>query len=93
MLRDPADQLLILASDGLWDVVDSQDACTIALCKFEAELAAGDSTKQALRKAASKLTKTALTRGSRDNITVVCVDLRLNAPPASAQSYDPFSTP
>ncbi|KAG1665483.1 hypothetical protein FOA52_007615 [Chlamydomonas sp. UWO 241] len=46
MIRSKDDQLIILASDGLWDVISSTDACTVAITKFEGELAASGDVKR-----------------------------------------------
>ncbi|GMI95490.1 hypothetical protein like AT5G53140 [Hibiscus trionum] len=54
-------ELLVLASDGLWDVVPNEDAVSLAGAEEEPE------------KAARKLTETAFTRGSADNITCIVV--------------------
>lgn len=54
-------ELLVLASDGLWDVVPNEDAVSIALGEEEPEAAA------------RKLTETAFSRGSADNITCIVV--------------------
>ncbi|KAH8487583.1 hypothetical protein H0E87_026235, partial [Populus deltoides] len=54
-------ELLVLASDGLWDVVPNEDAVSIARTEEEPETAA------------RKLTEAALTRGSADNITCIVV--------------------
>ncbi|XP_037473755.1 probable protein phosphatase 2C 52 isoform X2 [Triticum dicoccoides] len=54
-------EFLILASDGLWDVVPNEDA--VSLVKMEEDPEA----------AARKLTETAFGRGSGDNITCVVV--------------------
>ncbi|PIN02429.1 Serine/threonine protein phosphatase [Handroanthus impetiginosus] len=54
-------ELLVLASDGLWDVVPNEDAVSIAQTEEEPEAAA------------RKLTETAYTRGSADNITCIVV--------------------
>uniref|UniRef100_A0A7N0UJB5 protein-serine/threonine phosphatase n=1 Tax=Kalanchoe fedtschenkoi TaxID=63787 RepID=A0A7N0UJB5_KALFE len=68
------DCCLILASDGLWDVVSNETACGVArMCLNgkvlkKAERAAGD--------ASLLLTKLALARHSTDNVSVVVVDLR-----------------
>ncbi|TYH05821.1 hypothetical protein ES288_A08G111200v1 [Gossypium darwinii] len=53
-------ELLVLASDGLWDVVPNEDAVSLAGAE-EPE------------KAARKLTEAAFTRGSADNITCIVV--------------------
>eukprot|EP00475_Leptophrys_vorax_P000448 TRINITY_DN10246_c0_g1_i2.p2 TRINITY_DN10246_c0_g1~~TRINITY_DN10246_c0_g1_i2.p2 ORF type:complete len:290 (+),score=23.01 TRINITY_DN10246_c0_g1_i2:317-1186(+) len=57
----PEDQLLVLASDGLWDVVKDQDAIEMAIKLLDAEEAAKFLTQEAYR------------RGSADNITCVVV--------------------
>ncbi|XP_010261585.1 PREDICTED: probable protein phosphatase 2C 76 [Nelumbo nucifera] len=54
-------ELLVLATDGLWDVVPNEDAVNIARTEEEPEAAA------------RKLTETAFTRGSADNITCIVV--------------------
>ncbi|KAJ6677293.1 ALPHABET ISOFORM E-RELATED [Salix viminalis] len=54
-------ELLVLASDGLWDVVPNEDAVSIARTEEEPETAA------------RKLTEAAFTRGSADNITCIVV--------------------
>ncbi|KAL3570489.1 hypothetical protein D5086_027738 [Populus alba] len=56
-------ELLVLASDGLWDVVPNEDAVSIARTEEEPETAA------------RKLTEAAVTRGSADNITCIVVRL------------------
>lgn len=54
-------ELLVLASDGLWDVVSNEDAVSLARGEEEPETAA------------RKLTETAFNRGSADNITCIVV--------------------
>ncbi|KAK8955670.1 putative protein phosphatase 2C 52 [Platanthera guangdongensis] len=54
-------ELMVLASDGLWDVVENEDAITLARTEEEPEAAA------------RKLTETAFSRGSADNITCIVV--------------------
>ncbi|XP_076944663.1 putative protein phosphatase 2C member 13, mitochondrial [Bidens hawaiensis] len=54
-------ELLVLASDGLWDVVPNEDAVSLALLEEEPE------------SAARKLVETAFSRGSADNITCIVV--------------------
>jgi len=58
------DDYLILASDGVWDVLSSQQA---------AEVVIGCSD---IRQAAILLTNTAYQRNSQDNITTMVIDLR-----------------
>lgn len=84
--RTQQDECLILASDGLWDVMSNEVVCDIARralnCKrnssSEAEIAGATSCEDESPAAqtAALLTKLALAKGSSDNISVVVVDLR-----------------
>uniref|UniRef100_A0A0D6QXN3 protein-serine/threonine phosphatase n=1 Tax=Araucaria cunninghamii TaxID=56994 RepID=A0A0D6QXN3_ARACU len=86
--RFPEDECLILASDGLWDVVSNETACEIAhRClagqsrlrrNLEGLLPVAEEEKSPAVMAAALLTKLAVARGSSDNISVVVVDLREN---------------
>lgn len=87
--RTAEDDCLILASDGLWDVVSNETACEVArmclrgkplptaaaLSSMNAD-AGGDSSDKACSDAAILLTKLALARHSSDNVSIVVVDLR-----------------
>ncbi|KAK4431714.1 protein phosphatase 2C 37 [Sesamum alatum] len=86
--RTPEDECLILASDGLWDVVSNETACGVARMCLQARrapssgsddttvTAAGESSDRACSDASILLTKLALARHSTDNVSVVVVDLR-----------------
>lgn len=65
-------QLLILACDGLWDVLSDDEAVTIAASETDPE------------KGAIKLRDTALSKFSTDNISVVVIRL----PPAGYENQD-----
>ncbi|EXB95021.1 putative protein phosphatase 2C 76 [Morus notabilis] len=65
-------ELLVLASDGLWDVVPNEDAVSLAREEEEPEVSA------------RKLTEVAFTRGSADNIT--CIVVRFHRDKAVASS-------
>ncbi|KAK4436230.1 protein phosphatase 2C 51 [Sesamum alatum] len=82
--RTHADECLILASDGLWDVVSNDYACQVARrclhgwmkpsCRSSgAEGATGGDANAA--EAAVLLAELAMSGGSRDNISVVVVKL------------------
>ncbi|ETV75106.1 hypothetical protein H257_10684 [Aphanomyces astaci] len=58
-----SDKFLILASDGLWDVVSNKKAAKVALSSPSAQAAA------------AALCKLAMKRGTHDNVTVLVVDL------------------
>lgn len=73
--RCPDDELLVMATDGLWDVLSNQEAVEMALHNFQHSVRTGHSRCHAAKKAASALTKAALERGTRDNVTVLVVDM------------------
>ncbi|KAJ9552950.1 hypothetical protein OSB04_016995 [Centaurea solstitialis] len=70
-------ELLVLASDGLWDVVPNEDAVQLALLEEEPE------------SAARKLIETAFSRGSADNITCIVVRLYHEPSAATAREFKP----
>ncbi|KAG7630847.1 PPM-type phosphatase domain [Arabidopsis suecica] len=76
--RTDEDECLILASDGLWDVVPNETACGVARMCLRGAGAGDDSdaAHNACSDAALLLTKLALARQSSDNVSVVVVDLR-----------------
>nr|BAI39596.1 protein phosphatase 2C AHG3 homolog [Solanum lycopersicum] len=70
--RTVEDECLILASDGLWDVVSNETACGVArMC-----LRSGHNSDHACTDASILLTRLALARHSSDNVSVVVVDLK-----------------
>ncbi|KAL3369305.1 hypothetical protein AABB24_009905 [Solanum stoloniferum] len=91
--RTNEDECLILASDGLWDVVSNETACGVARMCLQSRrppspagspgnditvTGAGESSDKACSDASILLTKLALARHSSDNVSVVVVDLRKN---------------
>ncbi|KAH7435507.1 hypothetical protein KP509_06G067500 [Ceratopteris richardii] len=80
--RNEEDEVLILASDGIWDVLSNEYACEIA----RKALAAAKKKREnrtfspgedpAAATAAAMLAKLAYNKGSKDNISVVVVDLK-----------------
>lgn len=92
--RSSDDECLILATDGLWDVVSNETACGVARMCLRAQkppspprfpgndvavAAGGESSDKACSDASILLTKLALARHSSDNVSVVVVDLRRNS--------------
>ncbi|KAJ3668932.1 hypothetical protein LUZ60_010882 [Juncus effusus] len=73
--RQETDECLILASDGLWDVVTNEMACDVVRMCLNSN---GPASDKACNDAALLLTKLALARRSADNVSVVVVDLRRN---------------
>lgn len=76
LVRRPDDEILLLASDGLWDVLNNQEACTLAKRCLRRARQRGASRQSAARIAATVLTRAAVDRGSRDNVTVSTADTR-----------------
>jgi protein phosphatase 2C len=77
--RTERDEFLILASDGLWDVVSNEAACKIARSCLSGRAASrfpGSVAGRTAADAAALLAELAMSRGSRDNISVVVVELR-----------------
>ncbi|KAK4368625.1 hypothetical protein RND71_012417 [Anisodus tanguticus] len=83
--RVKEDDCLILASDGLWDVLTNEEACDVARRRIllwhkknggTLTNERGEGVDPAAQDAAEYLTRLALQRGSRDNISVIVVDLK-----------------
>ncbi|XP_030453677.1 probable protein phosphatase 2C 8 [Syzygium oleosum] len=77
--RTDADEFLILASDGLWDVVSNEFACQVVRqClagRMRRRTREGDAIKNRAAEAAAMLAELAMARGSKDNISVIVVEL------------------
>ncbi|RDX75194.1 putative protein phosphatase 2C 6 [Mucuna pruriens] len=86
VLRDKTDECLVLASDGLWDVMTNEEACDIARRRIllwhkknannNVSSQQGQGVDPAAQYAAEYLSRLALQRGSKDNISVIVVDLK-----------------
>ncbi|XP_018448329.2 probable protein phosphatase 2C 76 [Raphanus sativus] len=74
-------EFLVLASDGLWDVVTNEDA--VSLAQSDEEPVA----------AARKLTDTAFTRGSADNITCIVVKFHHDKTESPKSETKPVAEP
>ncbi|XP_038893719.1 protein phosphatase 2C 16 [Benincasa hispida] len=83
--RAKEDECLILASDGLWDVMTNEEVCEVARRRIllwhrkhgASSLAdRGTGVDPAAQAAADYLSMLALQKGSKDNISVIVVDLK-----------------
>lgn len=77
--RTEKDEFLILASDGLWDVISNEVACRITrqcLSGRAARIFPQAISGSSAAEAAAFLAQLAMSRGSRDNISVIVVDLK-----------------
>ncbi|KAJ0971426.1 hypothetical protein J5N97_019385 [Dioscorea zingiberensis] len=81
--RSSDDECLILASDGLWDVMSNEEvgevACRLLRRHRQKGLANGTLSSPA-KAVADHLVKLALRKFSSDNITVIVVDLKSQSP-------------
>lgn len=92
--RTSSDEFMILASDGLWDVVSNDLACQITRRCLDGRIRnkcskvnvddsdqgsdrqSGKSRESRCVRAAAVLVELAMARGSKDNISVIVVDLK-----------------
>ncbi|XVF25178.1 hypothetical protein REPUB_Repub13aG0191000 [Reevesia pubescens] len=83
--RAREDECLILASDGLWDVVSNEEACEVARRRIllwhkkngaPSLVERGKGIDPAAQAAAEYLSMLAIQKGSSDNISVIVVDLK-----------------
>lgn len=83
--RMKEDECLILASDGLWDVMTNEEACDLARRRIllwhkkngsDLSKERGKDIDPAAQAAADYLSQLAFQRGSMDNISVIVIDLK-----------------
>ncbi|KAL0396982.1 UNVERIFIED_CONTAM: protein phosphatase 2C 16 [Sesamum calycinum] len=83
--RAREDECLVLASDGLWDVMTNEEVCEVARKRIliwhkkngTNPLAnRGQGVDPAAQAAAEYLSNLAIQRGSKDNISIIVVDLK-----------------
>lgn len=77
--RTAEDECLIIASDGLWDVLPNDLACDVARRSLQEEDPPSSEDEDGDARcslAAALLARLALARRSGDNISVIVVDLR-----------------
>ncbi|XP_021911900.1 probable protein phosphatase 2C 51 isoform X2 [Carica papaya] len=77
--RMESDAFLIIASDGLWDVVSNEIACEVVKRCLDGEIKGRFSVgfgRERAEEAAAILAELAMARGSKDNISVIVVVLK-----------------
>ena len=84
-VEEGGDEFILLASDGLWDVMTTQDAVDFVTARLEKSKASAQrltteerakKLKEARRSMADVIVQEAMRRGSADNTSVVCVWLQ-----------------
>ena len=77
--RTSKDEFLILASDGLWDVISSELACQVVRRCFSGQIRRISADEGGIQsraaEAAALLAQLAMAKGSRDNTSVIVVEL------------------
>ncbi|CAN0901845.1 Probable protein phosphatase 2C 8 [Linum grandiflorum] len=86
--RSKEDDFLILASDGLWDVITNEVACRVASKCLRGRMRRRGSSPEVVRaaEAAAVLAELAIGQGSTDNISVVVVELNTTRTRSSSSS-------
>lgn len=77
--RSDKDEFLILASDGLWDMISNEFACQVVRRCLSGRMKRKSQdvlSESRAAEAAIVLAELAMARGSRDNISVIVVDLK-----------------
>eukprot|EP00210_Caulerpa_lentillifera_P000526 g508.t2 len=74
--RAADDDFMILACDGLWDVISDDEACRLVQRCFNRATERAATQVSCCRVAATVLSRAAFERGSSDNVSVVVIDLR-----------------
>ncbi|KAI3783576.1 hypothetical protein L1987_42660 [Smallanthus sonchifolius] len=80
--REDGDEFMILASDGLWDVISNDMACHVVrkcldgriICRRRSQQM--NDTQYRMTNAATLLSGLTMARGSNDNISVIVVNLK-----------------
>lgn len=72
------DDFMVMASDGLWDVLRNADVCHIVYSCQSSQPPNGNAYGSISQLIAEELVHTALNRGSLDNVT--CIVVKLNGP-------------
>ncbi|KAE8077874.1 hypothetical protein FH972_016392 [Carpinus fangiana] len=77
--RSDKDEFLVLASDGLWDVISNEVACQVVKRCLDGRMRQNSleaENESLAARAAAVLAELAMARGSKDNTSVIVVDLR-----------------
>ncbi|KAF3448697.1 hypothetical protein FNV43_RR09410 [Rhamnella rubrinervis] len=76
--RTKSDEFIVIATDGLWDVVSNEFACEVVRRCLDAQIKRRfpeGFSGSAAAAAATMLAEVAMARGSKDNISIIVVEL------------------
>ncbi|KAK3228027.1 hypothetical protein Dsin_007889 [Dipteronia sinensis] len=86
--RRGTDEFIVIASDGLWDIVSNEFACEVVRRCLNGELKLrfpeNYTSGNRAAEAASLLAEMAIARGGKDNISVVVVELKMYSSSSSS---------
>ena len=66
-------KFIILACDGLWDVISNQDACTFILNLLNSNNKLENMNRHSPKNYAQRLAEYAIESGSTDNVSVIII--------------------
>jgi len=75
--RQPDDEFVVLACDGIWDVMNNEDVCDFIRSRLQ--------VTDNLKEVCNMVVDTCLCKGSRDNMSIIIVTFE-NAPKMSEQA-------
>jgi len=87
--RTELDEFVVVASDGLWDVVSNKFVCEVVRGCLHGQMKRNlkdDTVLSYATEAASLLAELAMARGSKDNISVIVIPL--NTTTSSSTPYN-----
>ncbi|XP_059288789.1 protein phosphatase 2C 51-like isoform X2 [Lycium ferocissimum] len=73
--RNEWDEFLVIATDGLWDVVSNKVACEVVKKCLDGQIRRSFPERDCAAEAATLLAELAIAKGSKDNISVIVVEL------------------
>ncbi|KAJ4849499.1 hypothetical protein Tsubulata_005811 [Turnera subulata] len=74
--RTDWDDFIVVASDGLWDVLSNEVVCEVVKRSFDFPMPMESSGESKTAQAAAMLVHLAMARGSKDNISVIVIDMK-----------------
>lgn len=91
--REEDDDFLILACDGVWDVLSNEDAGDIFRSSLQNLLeSCGTLTHKEYKKACANVLEAAIQKGTSDNMSIISVDLKFDVSQRGKNLEDRFSS-
>lgn len=74
--RSESDEVLVIGTDGLFDVVCNEVACDVVKHCLNGQIKRREAEASRASEAAAVLAELALAKGSKDNISVIVVQMK-----------------